>query len=124
MDIIRTANAVFLRTGIVEPIQTSLTTAEVVESMTREQSDFLAILAAQWVREQHGWGRPSIYYVGRCMGRDAFTLTVQRASGKVVETTVEIGVGLADLGARDRQRRALARAHRSAGIALSVGGAQ
>lgn len=122
MKIIRSATAVFLRTRNLGHIRTNMQTAEMIESMTPAQVEAMDELADPWLPLTVGWSA-TLYYEGRCWATDAFRLTVSRDGELSTGTTLRICHGL-DIDARDRERVALARANRAAGVALSVGGAQ
>lgn len=67
----------------------------------------------------------AILWRGRCFGRDTFEVHyyMGRSSQAFTMRSVEYSLDL-DLDARDRQRAALAAAHRAAGVTITLGGAQ
>ena len=131
MKIVRSATRIVARTNYAAADFTIDTlTAERIESMCPVAADTLGLIAAL-VQTQHLRAHRRIrtvpevtlHWAGLSVGRDYFTVALHGPDGLLSSEEINV-LTFPGIGARDRERLALARAHRAAGIALSLGGAQ
>ena len=129
MKIIRSATRIVVHTYSAAFTIDELT-AERLDAMCPEKADTLGMLAALvWGRQiaahrkLRTLSQMTLRWTGLSFGRDYFEVALHSTDGVLASETINV-LTLPQIGARDRERLALARAHRAAGIAVSLGGAQ